>query len=318
MEESGVRILVFGSTGYVGRHVTARLTADGHQVTSFIRSMSGIAELEKIGARTVIGDLDDLTALPAIVAEQDVVIWIAQLMHDGERRVVGALLEMLQGTGKTLIFTGGTSLLSIRTDGDWDERSFAEDDAFTPRRQVAPRLEVENMVRRSIETGVRGICIRPPLIWGNGGARYIADMYHSVRATGSVCYVGRGLNLYSNVHVEDLADVYSRAIERGVGGALYHAVSGELNNRMMAEAIARRLGVETRSVTVEESIQIWDKFTGPIVFSACSRTRCPRTRTELEWKPSASRLDILEDCINPAYIAEGDRMKPAWVKPSAA
>nr|WP_255643082.1 NAD-dependent epimerase/dehydratase family protein [Acidocella sp. KAb 2-4] len=312
--------MVFGSTGYVGRHVTARLAEDGHAVTSYIRHASAVPGLEKIGARTVFGDLEDLSALPDIIAAQDAVIWMAQLMHEGERRVVSALLETLRGTGKTFIFTGGTSLLSIRTDGDWDERSFAEDDVFTPRRQVAPRLEVERMVRQSTADGVRGICIRPPLIWGNGGARYIADMYHSAQATGAVCYVGRGLNLYSNVHVEDLADVYSRAIERGVGGALYHAVSGELNNRMMAEGIARHLGIGTRSVTVEESIQIWDKFTGPIVFSACSRTRCPRTRAELGWGPNPNRLDILEDCTNPVYASQATagRTNPAWVKTSAA
>lgn len=315
-----MKTLIFGSTGYVGRHVTARLAADGHQVTSYIRSASAIPGIETLGAKAIIGDLDDLSALPAIVAEQDAVIWIAQLMHDGERRVITALLDMLRGTNKTLIFTGGTSLLSIRTDGDWDERSFAETDEFTPRRQVAPRLEVEKLVQASAADGVRGICIRPPLIWGNGGARYIADMYHSVQATGAVCYVGRGLNLYSNVHVEDLADVYARALERGVAGALYHAVSGELNNRMMAEAIARHLGVPARSVTVEEAISIWDKFTGPIVFSACSRTRCPRTREELGWAPHPDRLDILVDCVNPAYKAEMEagRSNPAWVKAPAA
>lgn len=315
-----MKILVFGSTGYVGQHVTARLAADGHQVTSLIRNPSAISRIEAMGATAVIGDLEDISQLPPTVAAQDAVIWIAQLMHEGEHRVISALLKMLQGTGKTLIFTGGTSLLSIRTDGDWDERSFAEDEPFTPRRQVAPRLEVENLVRAATADGVRGICIRPPLIWGNGGARYIADMYHSVSATGAVCYIGRGLNLYSNVHVEDLADIYARALERGVSGALYHAVSGELNNRMMAEAIARHLGVGTRSVTVEEAIGIWDKFTAPIVYAGCSRTRAPRTRADLDWTPSPDRLDILTDCVHPAYKAEMEagRLNPAWVKTPAA
>jgi nucleoside-diphosphate-sugar epimerase len=314
-----MKTLIFGTTGYVGGHVTARLAADGHDVTAYIRNPAAAAKVEQLGASAAIGDLENIAGLPELVAAHDAVIWIAQLMHDGENRVISALLDMLAGTGKTLIFTGGTSLLSIRTDGDWDERSFGEDDEFTPRRQVAPRLAVENLVRAATTRGVRGICIRPPLIWGNGGARYIADMYHSVRATGAVCYVGRGLNLYSNVHVEDLADIYARALERGAGGALYHAVSGEVNNRTMAEEIARHLGVPTRSVTVEEAIGIWDKFTGPIVFSACSRTRSPRTRAELGWTPSPERLDILVDCVHPAYKTEmaAGRANPAWVKAPA-
>ena len=309
-----MKILVFGSTGYVGGHVTARLVADGHTVTAFVRGPASTQAVAALGAQSLIGDLADSAAIASLVAPFDAIVWAAQLMLDEERRVVSAFLDAFRGTGKIFIFTGGTSLLSIRTDGDWDERSFAEDDIFTPRRQIAPRLGVENMVRAAGANGIRAMCIRPPLIWGNGGARYILDMYHSAARTGAVCYVGRGLNLYSNVHVEDLADIYSRAIDRGTAGALYHAVSGELNNRMMAEAIARRLGVGTRSVTVGESVEVWDKFTGPIVFSACSRTRCPRTREELGWTPRADRLDILEDCVHPAYAAQGNRTAPAWVK----
>jgi nucleoside-diphosphate-sugar epimerase len=142
-------------------------------------------------------------------------------------------------------------------------------------------------------------------------------MYFSAQKTGSVCHVGRGLNCYSNVHVEDLADLYVLALQKGVPGALYHAVSGELNYRAMAEAIARQLKVSTRSVTVGEAIEVWDRFTGPIVFSSCSRTVSPRARSELGWTPQAERLDIFAELANPAYDTFEERALPAWVSPGA-
>lgn len=309
-----MNVLVFGSTGYLGGHLTSHLASLGHKVTGFIRRNADAAQIRSIGAIPFIGDLDDPDSLGDLVLEQDAIIWAAQLMLDEERKVISSFINVLERTDKTLIFTGGTSMLSERTDGNWSENTYTEEDIFVPRRHIAPRLDIENMVRAASQRGVRGICIRPPLIWGNGGSKVISDLYHSARKTGAVCYVGKGLNLYSNVHIDDLTHLYALALEKGVAGALYHAVSGEINYRTIAETIARHLNVPARSVSVEEAAQIWDRFTGPIVFSSCSRTRSPRARKELGWAPRDDRLDILQDCTHPAYAEEEDRSLPAWVR----
>lgn len=309
-----MNILVFGASGYIGGYLTRHLVAEGHTVTAFARGAQAAEKISRQGASALLGSLDDLEPILDAISQHDAIIWAAQLMLDEERAVLSEFLRVLRGTGKALIFTGGTSLLSQRTDGDWLELNYGEDDAFLPRRQIAPRLEIENMVRAGASDGVRAMVVRPPLVWGHGGSRVIADLYHSARVTGAVCYIGRGLNVYSSVHVEDLARVYSLAITKGVAGALYHAVSGELNYRSLAEAIARHLGVPTRSVTVEEGVEIWDKFTAGIVLCSCSRTRSPRARAELGWAPSPEYLDIVEDCVHPAYAAEVERPLPAWVR----
>ena len=310
-----MRILVLGASGYIGRHVAARLVDDGHDVTALVRSKQGAETAQRTGVLPVLGDAAQIDDVAGLLADQDAVVWIAQLLLEEESRVVGSMLDALQGTGKTFIFTSGTSLLSERTNGEWIEHSYSEDESFIPRRQIAPRLAIENIVREASSRGVRAMCVRPPLVWGNGGSKVISDLYHSVAQTGAVCHVGRGLNVYSNVHVEDLADLYSRAIDRGVSGALYHCVSGEANYRTMAEAIARHLGVATRSITVAEAIDVWDKFTGPIVFSSCSRTRSKRARAELGWRPDPERSDILAECVSPAYRAGQQRALPAHVNP---
>jgi nucleoside-diphosphate-sugar epimerase len=204
--------------------------------------------------------------------------------------------------------------MSIPTNGDWIENNFAEDEPFTPRRQIAPRLEIENKVRAAGNSGFRTIVVRPPLIWGNGGSKIISDLYHSAKTTGSVCYIGRGLNVYSNVHVDDLAELYRLAIVKGVSGALYHAVSGEVSYGVMADRIAGHLGVSSRSITIEEGCDIWDKFMASIVLCSCSRQRSPRAHTDLGWQAQEDRLNILDDCIHPAYQQQKERSLPSWVK----
>jgi nucleoside-diphosphate-sugar epimerase len=309
-----MRVLIFGATGYVGRHVTARFLAAGHEVTGLARDEAGRERLRGLGANLISGNLDDLATIAGRLAEYDAILWIAQLMLDEERRIVEAILDALEGSGRTFLFTGGTSLISERTDGAWSENAYAEDEPFVPRKQIAPRLDTENLVRAAVARGIRPLCLRPPLIWGNGTCKIIADLYHSARITGSVCYIGSGLNLYSNVHVEDLADLYLLAVEKGVSGALYHSVSGEVNYRMMAETIARHLGVGTRSIGFDEAVTLWDKFTALIVFASCSRSRSPRARADLGWAPSADRLDLLAECLNPAFAAADGRALSSWVK----
>lgn len=311
-----MHVLVLGATGYVGRHIAARLVTDGREVTAVVRSKSRAAFLEEAGVRVVEHDLGDLDVMGRFLDQCDAVVWAAQLMLEDEDRLMRAYLERLAGSGKAFIFTSGTSLLSIPTNGDWSEISYAEEDVIAPRRQITPRLAIEDFVRASAQSGVRAIVVRPPMIWGNGGCRIISDLYHSARKTGAACYVGRGLNVYTNIHIDDLADLYSRALDSGVAGALYHAGSGEADFREMARAVADALGVSTRSINVEEAMEIWDRFMGKIVFPSCSRTRSPRARADLGWTPDPARCDILDECRNPVYAKEEERALPAWVRPS--
>lgn len=308
--------LVFGASGYVGRHVIARLARDGEEVLGVVRSTAAGEIVARHGGNPLTGTLDDEAFVARTFDRAERIVWIAQLMLPEERAFIDNALRLLAGSGKTFVFTGGTSLLSEFTGGAWSERSFAEDEPFIPRRQIAARLETENAVRAAAGAGLRTLCLRPPLIWGGERIKVIDDLYHSARATGAVCHVGSGLACYSNVHVEDLAELYALAIDRGTSGALYHAVAGEVNYRQMAQAVASRLGVPVRSVTMAEAEHIWDRFTALIVFGSCSRSRSTRARDDLGWAPSADRLDILEECVHPAYATPANRTLSSWVAPA--
>jgi nucleoside-diphosphate-sugar epimerase len=309
-----MRILVFGATGYIGGLAARRLAAAGHAVTVAVRQDSAAEAFRAEGMSTLIGDARTMAFTPDFFEQFDGVLWAAQLMLEEEEAACSAMLRALAKSGKAFIFTSGTSLVSQPTNGEWSEDSFSEYDDFLPRRQVAPRRAIETMVRVAAHYGVRAMVVRPPLMWGHGGCRIIEDLYHSARKTGAVCYVGRGLNLYTHVHVDDLSELYVLAFEKGVAGALYHLAAGEVNFRTMAETIARHLGIPTRSLTIAEAADVWDPFMGPIVFSGCSRTRAPRSRLELGWRPSESKSDLLEECVAPSYALAEDRAPPSWVR----
>lgn len=297
-----MRILVLGGTGFLGSHIARHLADNGHMVTGLSRSPAGDALLQACGATPQRGDLADPTAVVALMRAHDATVYAAQLMLEAEYETVSALLRGVSGLDHHFLFTSGTGLLSQRTDGAWSEDSFAEDDPFIPSKYIGFRLVTETLVRQAGSSGaVRAMVIRPPMIWGNGGSGHLRMLYRDARASGDVGYLGAGLNLYSNVHVEDLAAVYRLALEQGTPGALYHAVAGELNNRALAQAVASDLGLSARSIDFAEAVRRWGKFGTLIGMATCSRSRAPRTRRELGWAPR--HHDILADIGHPAYRA---------------
>ena len=119
----------------------------------------------------------------------------------------------------------------------------------------------------------------------------VRGVLDSVRKTGSACYIGSGLNMYSHIHAEDLGRLFCRVAEDGKNGAVYHAVAGEVPNRWIADTVSRLTGAPTRSISMDEAIDLWGKFAALVVFGVSSRTRSPRSRNELDWEPK--HVDML-------------------------
>lgn len=297
-----MRVLLFGAGGYLGGAIGRALTAAGHEVAAVARDAGRAAAFARRGLTPVSGSLDDLPALAPQLDRAEAVVFAAAIPFDQEWPVASALLDGLAGSGKAFILTTGTAVLSHETPlGEWREETYAEDDPFSPPPWIAARVETEARVRAAADRGIRAMVVRPPLIWGHGGSKQTPAIFQSVKATGAACYIGQGLNLYSHVHVDDLAQVYRLALERGTPGALYHAVAGEVGWRALAEGVAEVMGCETRSVTLDEAREIWGAFAGPLYFGVSSRSRAPRTRRELGWTPQ--HTDFLEDVRRGSYRA---------------
>lgn len=301
-----MRVLVMGATGFSGRALTRRLVELGHQVSGLARSETSAAQLTAAGLGAVPGDvLQPQTVIPAL-KDFDAVIYMPRIGLPDELASVGALLDALEGSGKRFVFTSGTGVLTIETGGDWHETAFAEDDPFVPSEVAGLRVQTETLVRAAANRGVHAMVVRPPMIWGHGFQRALSALHGSARS-GAVCYVGRGLNVMSGVHVDDLADIFALTLTKGVAGALYHAVSGEATWRGLAAEVARLRCLPLRSVSLAEGQELFGPVIAKIVFSGCQRTRCPRTHKDLGWTPSPDRLDIFTELAHPAFM---DGAKP--------
>ncbi|MFQ3894810.1 NAD-dependent epimerase/dehydratase family protein [Sphingobium sp. R-7] len=296
-----VKIFVVGATGYVGSAVARAFKARGHAVAGLARNENAAASLDQAGVAPLTGAISDPDFCDRI-SDHDVVVMAAMIPFEEEAPFMTRLLETFKGQDKHVVFTSGTGVLSIDAkDGAWNQATFAEDDPFPfpVRYNREIRIQTEDLVRNASDGHLRTYVIRPPLIFGHAGSIQIPQIFESARKTGQACYLGEGLNLYSAVHVDDLAEAYCLAVERGTPGALYHTVAGEANFRSIAEAVAAVVGCETRSLTYEEACELWGAFWVDIALAVNSRSIARRTVEELGWRPKYR--DVIEDIRSGSY-----------------
>ena len=70
------------------------------------------------------------------------------------------------------------------------------------------------------------------------------------KKSGIVRVIGKGLNTWSNVHIEDVVDLYLLALEKAPAGSFYFVENGEESYGNVCAAIAKRLNLVSVYVNV--------------------------------------------------------------------
>jgi nucleoside-diphosphate-sugar epimerase len=256
-----MRILITGASGYIGGSVAAKLVASGHQVAGLTRSQKSASLLKERGIDPVVGTLDDVDILTAAAQAADAVIHTASADHPGS---VVTLVTALERSGKLLIHTTGSAIVADHADGAYASTvPLTEDDHFEPVPYRRARVDVNRYVRQAaIEKGIRSVVICPTMIYGEGrglhtDSEQIPKLIALSRQVGAGVYFGKGLNRYSNVHIDDLVDLYLLVMAKAPGGSFYFAENGHSSFKELAQLISVSLGFggATVSLPVEEVIR---------------------------------------------------------------
>ncbi len=297
-----MNIFMTGASGYIGGSVALGLIWAGHKVQSLVRTEAGAESLQSFGITPLLGSLDDTALLSDAAAQADTVVNAAHADHRGAAE---ALIDGLNGTGKTLIHTSGSSIVGTRTEGKLTADIFDEQTPFTPSPARQARVALNADVIAASEHGLRSIIICPSLIYGKSDgpkphSMQIPWLIALARKRQIGCHIGPGQNTWSNVHIDDLVALYLLALEKAPSGAFYFAENGEMSMRDAASAIGLMLGFgeETRAISLDEAADEWGEGPANDTMASNSRVRAKRARTELDWKPDAPdlRTEILQGC----------------------
>lgn len=305
-----MRIFVTGASGYIGGSIAARLVARGHEVVGLTRSDESAARLRETGITPVVGSLVALGMLAEVASSADAVINAA---NSDDPFVVEAILPVLEGTGKSFIHTSGSSIIADRGGGARSDLVFNEDTPFVALPERQGRAAVERLVLSYGQRGVRSVVVRPTLIYGQGAGLHkssiqVPRMLDLALAKGKALHIGKGENIWSNVHIDDVVDLYLLALEGAPAGSLFFAENGECSMRTIAEAISRLLGYggRTESWPMEEALKDWG-ISAQATFASNSRVSAQKARAMLGWNPTGP--DLVEDVEHGSYrallVAEG-------------
>ena len=138
------------------------------------------------------------------------------------------------------------------------------------------------------------------MVYGRGGSFIIPKLLHAARQEGVAHYVGTGENRWSTVHVDDLADLYVRALKDAPERAVFNAATGPaVSWRVLAEAVSHAAGAKgrTASWTVEEASQIFGPYAKG--FTENQQLSVVRAQQLLGWSPRG--LSILDDLEQGSY-----------------
>ena len=286
-----MRVFVTGASGHIAAALIPELVNHAHQVVGLARSDASAQAVAALGAEVRRGDLDDLDGLRDAAAEADGVIHLAfkhEAMRtgdflgavDSDLGAIQAIGETLIGTDKPFLTTGGTLMLA---QAGITGRPGTEDDQS----DGGPRIDAANYTLGLARQGVRSGVVRlAPMVHSDLDHHGFTDaLIGFAQDNGVAAYTGDGSNRWPAVNTYDIGTLYRLALEKAPAGSTLHGVGDTgISRKVIAETIAGRLGIQTKSITDDQAPQ----YLGFLAAFAGldNPTSNDKTRELLGWQPT--------------------------------
>lgn len=284
-----MKIFMTGASGYIGGTLAARLLEAGHAVSGLARTETAAARLRERGIAAVRGELSSHGVVREAARAADAVINCADA---SDPFVVAAILEGLAGSGKPFLHTSGSSVVGDKAAGSFSARIHHEDTPTEPLPEKIQRVAVDRFVLRAAAQAVRSVVLCPALIYGEGrGANpdsiQVPSLIRQAVRSGIPRYIGAGENVWSTVHIDDVAAAYVLALDAARPGSFFYIENGEASLKSIVESIARLLGAKRPAETwsIDQAIAEWGPQAAWFSLGGNSRVRADKARAMLGWKP---------------------------------
>jgi nucleoside-diphosphate-sugar epimerase len=213
-----------------------------------------------------------------------------------DRAAVETMLDALAGTGKPFVYTSG-----IWVYGDTQGRVAGEVSPLRPAALVAWRPAVEELVLESKSREVSALVLRPGMVFGRGGG-FVGMMFRQARAEGKVTIPGDGENHWSSIHVDDLAELYARAVANPAAGELFVACGGMPQPlRKIALAVTKACAIEGNVERL--SLPIARELFGPVADCMAMDQKVASTKAARFFGWTAKRPSIFEEIFSGSYLS---------------
>jgi nucleoside-diphosphate-sugar epimerase len=251
-----MRVFVTGATGFIGSAVAAAFARAGHETYGLTRGESRTARLEAAEIVPIQGTMEEPDAWRPAAERCSVLVHCAveysERSWDLHRAALGALRDAGRDrAGRVLLATSGVWVY-----GDTGDAAVDESSPLDPPTHVAPRPAVDAAVLSWNGGGFRTLVIRPGCVYGGSGSMTGA-WFESAARNGAARVVGDGTNRWAMVHRDDLADLYVKAAESGLGGEVVNATDRSRSTVLecaVAASLAAGASGRVEHVPVEQAV----------------------------------------------------------------
>ncbi|KAF4822692.1 hypotheticall protein [Colletotrichum siamense] len=328
------KVFITGATGYIGGDFLY-VAYHSHPEWSFsalVRSQEKATILQEAfpNVRPVFGDLNSTDVLREEASTADIVLHFADCDHEESARafIEGLKLHPAERPG-WYIHTSGTGILTVE-DGrantcgthrskvydDWDgvsELLNLPDDAF--------HRNVDKIVTDTIAWPLKNFktaIVCPCCIYGPGRgpgntkSTQVYTLTTTVLERGKGIRIGDGENIWHQIHIQDLSNLYLALAEAAANGGgkatwddegYYLAENGSFSWGDVEKAVAQAAFDKGLIKTSELDVLDWDGVVkedpkGPYRWGSNSRGLATRARKCLAWNPVQPKLmDLIGDIV---------------------
>lgn len=198
-------LLITGATGYIGRHLVARLVSQGEHPRCLVRDINRaktILPADKV--ELVKGDTTQAATVDAAMQDVDTVVHAAFITADRKSQGGNFYNETnVNGTAnvvKAAKAVGVQRIIEISGLGTKPDK---------PGSYMEGRYEAERAV---IESGISYTIIRPSVLFGKG-APFIEGLAGLVKTAPVLPLIGGGKTMFQPIYVEDVVTVIVKVLE---------------------------------------------------------------------------------------------------------
>ena len=341
------KVFLTGVTGYIGGDFFS-IAIPKHpewELTALVRNSDKGAKVAAAfpNVRLVYGDLDSVDLIEEETVKADIVMNFANCDHEASAKAIArGMNKRTSDSPVFLIHTSGTGILTWET---FDKKAFGEElskkyndwdgvQELMSHPDHALHRIVDKIIIEAGSEKAKVAIVCPPTIYGPGRGPDNQKSMQAYKAAAAMLkhkqgfVVGNGKNVWHQVHVQDLSDLYLLLGEAAVNGGppatwneegYYLAESGEFVWGDILKAIAKDAHgkgflpeASTKGFSADEMPEILPR--GAYAVGSNSRGASIRGKKLLGWKPYRRSLmeevpDIVDLEARSAGLTQGHAAK---------